>query len=95
MVDFVYSNIICRFVIPNIIITDNAMNLNSNLMKEVCEQFQIVHRHSTPDRPKANGAIEAASKNIKKILRKMVQGSRQWHENYPSLSWDIARLLVR
>ncbi|XP_070004656.1 uncharacterized protein [Nicotiana sylvestris] len=32
---------------------------------------------------KANGAVEAANKNIKKILRKMVQGSRQWHEKLP------------
>ncbi|XP_070035636.1 uncharacterized protein [Nicotiana tomentosiformis] len=42
-----------------------------------------MHRHSTPYRPKANGAIEAANKNIKKILRKMIQGSRQWHEKLP------------
>ncbi|XP_015161353.1 uncharacterized protein K02A2.6-like [Solanum tuberosum] len=83
VVDFVHSNIICRFGIPKIIITDNATNLNSHLMKEVCEQFKIVHRHSTPYRPKANGAVEAANKNIKKILRRMVQGSRQWHEKLP------------
>ncbi|XP_015081359.1 protein NYNRIN-like [Solanum pennellii] len=50
---------------------------------KVCEQFKIVHRHSTPYCPKANGAVEAANKNIKKILRKMVQGSRQWHEKLP------------
>ncbi|XP_070053111.1 uncharacterized protein [Nicotiana tomentosiformis] len=42
-----------------------------------------MHRHSTPYRPKANGAIEATNKNIKKILRKMIQGSRQWHEKLP------------
>ncbi|XP_070041356.1 uncharacterized protein [Nicotiana tomentosiformis] len=53
------------------------------LMKEVCEKFKIEHRNSTPYRPKANGAIEAANKNIKKILRKMIQGSRQWHEKLP------------
>ncbi|XP_070002714.1 uncharacterized protein [Nicotiana sylvestris] len=62
------------------IITDNAANLNSHLMKEVCQQFKIMHRNSTPYCPKANGVVEAANKNIKKILRKMVQGSRQWHE---------------
>ena len=61
VVEFVHSNNICRFGIPNIIITDNAMNLNSNLMKEVCEQFQIVHRHSTPYRAKSNRAVEAAN----------------------------------
>ncbi|XP_015060342.1 uncharacterized protein K02A2.6-like [Solanum pennellii] len=83
VVDFVHSNIICRFGIPRTIITDNAANLNSNLMKEVCEQFKIVHHSSTPYRPKANGAVEAANKNIKKILRRMVQGTRQWHEKLP------------
>ncbi|XP_049361531.1 uncharacterized protein LOC125826255 [Solanum verrucosum] len=62
VVDFVHSNIICRFGIPRTIITNNAANLNSNLMKE------------------ANGAMEAANKNIKKIPRKIVQGTRQWHE---------------
>ncbi|XP_070013301.1 uncharacterized protein [Nicotiana sylvestris] len=46
-------------------------------------EHRITHRNSTPYRPKANGAIEAANKNIKKILRKMVQGSRQWHEKFP------------
>lgn len=83
VVDFVHSNIICRFGIPKVIITDNAANLNSHLMKEVCQQFKIMHQNSTPYRPKANGAVEAANKNIKKILRKMVQGSRQWHEKLP------------
>ncbi|XP_070008201.1 uncharacterized protein [Nicotiana sylvestris] len=37
-------------------------------------------RNSTPYRPKANGTVEAANKNIKKILRKMIQSSRQWQE---------------
>ncbi|XP_070031990.1 uncharacterized protein [Nicotiana tomentosiformis] len=77
VVDFVHSNTISHFGIPKTIITDNATNLNSHLMMEVCEQFKIVHLYSTPYRPKANGAIEAANKNIKKILRKMIQGSRQ------------------
>ena len=83
VVDFVHSNIICHFGIPKIIITDYAMNLNSHLMKDVLEQFKIVHCHSTPYRTKPNGAVEAANTNIKKILRKMVQGSRQWHEKLP------------
>ncbi|PHU26348.1 hypothetical protein BC332_04680 [Capsicum chinense] len=51
--------------------------------------FKIAHRNSTPYRPKANGAVEAANKNIKKILQKMVQGSRQWHEklSFPLLGY--------
>ncbi|XP_070009710.1 uncharacterized protein [Nicotiana sylvestris] len=52
-------------------------------MTETCQQFKIIHRNSTPYLPKVNGAVEAANKNIKKILRKMVEGSRQWREKLP------------
>jgi hypothetical protein len=43
VVDFVHANIICRFGIPKMIITDNAANINSHLMQEVCQQFKIAH----------------------------------------------------
>ncbi|XP_070025611.1 uncharacterized protein [Nicotiana sylvestris] len=52
-------------------------------MREIYEQFKITQWNSTPYWPKANGVVEAASKNIKKILRKMIQSSRQWHEKLP------------
>ncbi|XP_015081341.1 uncharacterized protein LOC107024945 [Solanum pennellii] len=30
-----------------------------------------------------NGTVEAANKNIKKILRKMIDNHRRWHEMFP------------
>nr|XP_033512501.1 uncharacterized protein LOC117277191 [Nicotiana tomentosiformis] len=66
--DFVRNNIACRFRIPESIITDNAANLNSDLMREICEKFRIVHRNSTTYIPQMNAAVEAANKNIKRIL---------------------------
>ncbi|XP_047260148.1 uncharacterized protein K02A2.6-like, partial [Capsicum annuum] len=83
VVDFVRNNLICRFGVPESIITDNGANLNSYLMKEICDQFKIVHHNSTAYRPQMNGAIEAANRNIKKILRKMVKNDRSWHEMLP------------
>ncbi|XP_070046922.1 uncharacterized protein [Nicotiana tomentosiformis] len=71
--DFVRNIIDCRFGIPESIITDNAANLNSNLMREICEKFRIVHRNFTSYRPQMNGAVKAANKNIKRILRKIVE----------------------
>ena len=62
--------------IPKVIITDNAANLNIHLLKEICYQFKIEYRNSTPCRPKANRALEVANKNIKDIPDKMVQSSR-------------------
>ncbi|XP_070022918.1 uncharacterized protein [Nicotiana sylvestris] len=45
--------------------------------------FQDMHQNSTLYGPKENEAVEVANKNIKKILRNMVQGSRQWNEKLP------------
>ncbi|XP_015160076.1 uncharacterized protein [Solanum tuberosum] len=61
----------------------NAANLNNDLMKETCERFKIAHRNSTVYRPHMNGAVEAANKNIKKILRKIVDSHKQLHEKLP------------
>ncbi|XP_070049141.1 uncharacterized protein [Nicotiana tomentosiformis] len=69
--------------VPESIITDNAANLNSDLVKGICETFRIKHQNSTAYRTQMNGAVEAANKNIKKILRKMVDNYRQWHEKLP------------
>nr|XP_004234859.1 uncharacterized protein LOC101259718 [Solanum lycopersicum] len=75
--DFVRNNLICRFGVPQSIIIDNGANLNSHLMKEICEQFRIIHQKSTAYRPQMNGAVEAANKNIKKILRKIIDKHRE------------------
>ncbi|XP_015169223.1 uncharacterized protein K02A2.6-like [Solanum tuberosum] len=83
LADFVRNNLICRFGLPESIITDNGVNLNSHLMREICEKFKITHGNSTAYRPQMNGAVEAANKNIKKILRKMIDNRRGWHEMLP------------
>nr|XP_033516762.1 protein NYNRIN-like [Nicotiana tomentosiformis] len=77
--DLFRHNIVCQFGMLESIITDNAANLNSDLMREICEKFRIVHRNSTAYRLQMNGAVEAAKK-IKRILRKIVDSHRQWHE---------------
>ena len=52
----------------------------NKMMKEVCEDFKIQHHDSAPYRSKMNGAVEAANKNIKKIIQKMTMTYRDWHK---------------
>ncbi|EOY32243.1 RNA-directed DNA polymerase (Reverse transcriptase), Ribonuclease H [Theobroma cacao] len=80
---FIQKEIICRYGLPERIITDNASNLNGSMMKEVCAKFKIKHHSSTPYRPKMNGAVEAANKNIKRIIEKMTDIYKDWHEKLP------------
>ncbi|XP_027178013.1 uncharacterized protein LOC113777173 [Coffea eugenioides] len=81
--NFLRDHIICRFGVPETLITDNAKNLNNDVVDGLCEQFKIKHRNSAIYRPQMNGAVEAANKNLKKIIRKMTERHRDWHEKLP------------
>lgn len=80
---FMRTNIICRYGVPERIITDNGKNLNGGEIHKLCEEFKIKHHNSTPYRPQMNGAVEAANKNIKKIIEKMTITYKDWHEMLP------------
>ncbi|XP_070013004.1 uncharacterized protein [Nicotiana sylvestris] len=54
MTDFVRDCIVCRFRIPESIITNNGSNLNKDLMKAMCKSFKIRQKNSTVYRPQAN-----------------------------------------
>jgi len=83
VVRFIKNNITCRYNVPNKIITDNSTNLNNKMMMELCDDFKIEHHNSSPYRPQMNGAVEAANKNIKKIVQKMVVTYKDWHKMLP------------
>ena len=80
---FIKREIICRYGLPKRIISDNGLNLNNDMVAEVCTRFKIKHHNSVPYRPKMNGAVEAANKNVKKIIAKATETYKDWHEKLP------------
>ena len=80
---FIKKEIMCRYRIPERIISDNATNLNNKMMEQIWEQFKIKHHNSAPYRPKMNGAVEAMNKKVKKIVANMTDTYKDWHEKLP------------
>ena len=56
-------------------------------MDTLIQEYGIQHHRSSAYRPQTNGAVEAANKNIKRILRKMVETSRDWSEKLLFALW--------
>jgi hypothetical protein len=50
------------------------------MIADLCIKWKIKHSNSSPYRPKMNDTVEAANKNIKKIVQKMVITYKDWHE---------------
>ena len=72
--------IICRYGFSKRIISDNGLNLNNDMVTEVCTKFKIKHHNSVPYRSKMNGAVKATNKNVKKIIAKATETYKDWHE---------------
>lgn len=83
IIAFIRNNVICRYGQLEAIVSDNAKNLNNKMMEELCSKFHIKHLNSVIYRPKMNGVVEAANKNIKKIMEKMSANHKGWPDLLP------------
>ena len=83
---FIRSHIICRYGVPHELISDRGVHFRDEV-DTLLQRYGIQHHRSSAYRPKTNGAVEAANKNIKRILRKMIETSRDWSEKLPFALW--------
>ena len=83
---FIRSHIIYRYGVPHELISDRGAHFKGEV-DTLVHEYGIQHHRSCAYRPQTNGAIEAPNKNIKRILRKMVETSRDWSENLPFALW--------
>ena len=52
------------------------------------EEYEIQRHKSSPYRPQTNGVVEAANKNFKTIINKMIKGGRDWAGKLLYALWD-------
>ena len=64
MAKFIEKSLICRYGVPHYIVTDNGVQFQAETA-ELLQKYGIEHHKSSPYRPQANGAVEAANKNVK------------------------------
>ena len=84
--NFIRSHIICHYGVPHELISNRGAHFRAKV-ETLLQKYGIQHHKSSAYRSQTNGAVEAANKNIKKILRKMVETSRDWSEKLPFSLW--------
>ena len=83
---FIKSHIICRYGVPQELISDRGVHFRGEV-DTLLQRYGIQHHRSSAYRPQTNGAVEAANKNIKRILRKMIETSRDWSKKLHFALW--------
>ena len=84
---FVFNQIIARFGIPKVIVTDHGSHFQNSMMTELTSMLGFRQEHSSPYYPQANGQVEAVNKTLKTILKRTINTARSnWHIMlYPAL----------
>ncbi len=86
---FVWTNIICRFGIPQAIVTDNGKQFDNAKFKDFCSKLGISHLSSSPAHPQANGQVEAVNKIIKRGIKLRLDSKKgRWAEELPEVLWS-------
>ena len=52
---FVWRNIICRYDILKVLISDNRKQFDNDSFRDFCLQLEIKNHYSSPAHPQANG----------------------------------------
>ena len=89
VVKFIQKNIIARFGVPKVFITDNGPQFISQVMEDLCTKYGIELHHSTPYYPQANGQAEATNKTLLKIIKKTVETTKgsDWPDRLVEALW--------
>ena len=74
---FVWKNIVTRFGVPYVLISDNGLQFNCKMFRRYCGELGITNRYSTPAYPQGNGQMEAVNKVIVSELKKRLDDANK------------------
>ena len=77
VVDFVRSNLFCRFRVPRDIFSDQGTHFCNRSMYALLKKYGVIHRISAPYHPQTNGQAEISNREIIRILEKIMQPNRK------------------
>ncbi|CAM8957011.1 unnamed protein product [Rhodiola kirilowii] len=88
VVDFLRTNIFCRYKVSKAIISDQGTHFSNSLMVVIVRQYHVHHCTSTTYHPQTNGQVEISNREIKGILEKMVNPTRKdWSQRHDDALW--------
>ena len=73
---FVWRNIICKYVIPRVLVSDNGKKFDNNAFRDFCLKLGIKNHYSSPAHQQANGQVEVTNRSLLKIIKTRLEGAK-------------------
>jgi hypothetical protein len=87
-VKFCWKNIICRYGIPKIIVTDNGAQFENDPFKSWCTKYGIEQKVTSVYHPQPNGQVEVTNRTIVNGIKTRLEGAKgNWIWELPSVLW--------
>ena len=83
---FVLRNIICRYGIPRVLVSDNGKQFDNSAFRDFCLKLGIKNHYSSLTHPQANGQVEVMNRTLLKIIKTWLEGAKGiWPDELPSV----------
>ena len=85
---FIWKNIVTRFGIPYVLISNNGLQFDSKTFRKYCSDLGIKNKYSTPTYPQGNRQAEVVNKVIMNRLKKRLDDTKEnWVEELQHVLW--------
>ncbi|XP_021996221.1 uncharacterized protein LOC110893418 [Helianthus annuus] len=90
IIDFVWENIICRYGLPGVLVTDNGKQFAEKPFSIWCKEYKITQVFSSVAYPQLNGQVERMNRSVVEgIKARLGRYENNWLEELPSILWAI------
>ena len=87
--NFFWRNIICRYGIPRVLVSDNGKQFDNSAFNDFCSELGIKNHYSSPAHPQANGQVEVTNRSLLKIIKTQLERAKGiWPDKLPSILWE-------
>ena len=73
---FVWRNIICRYGIPRVLVSDKGKQFDNSALRDFCLELGIKNHYSSPVHLQANGQVEVSNRSLLKIIKTWLEGAK-------------------
>ncbi|GMH19405.1 hypothetical protein Nepgr_021246 [Nepenthes gracilis] len=87
--EFLRQSIVCRFGVPEVVVTDNGTQFSGKRFTKYCTSLGIKLVHTSVAYPQANGQVEVTNRTLLHGLKtKLEDAGGSWADELPSVLWS-------